>query len=275
MSQRSPIEPFGVRIRLSGRVVAGRLLPPLVPLVAVAAVLEALVRLGAVKPFLVPAPTQVLMALVDSCGPLLVATGQTAAGALIGFALSVLVGTGTAVGLSWSPLAQRALYPYAVFFQTVPIIAIAPLLVIWFGNDLDAVIASACIVSVFPVIANTLTGLRSTEAALCDLFRLYGASRWTTLWKLRLPAALPNTLTGLRIGAGLSVIGAIVGEFITTGSGLGGLLTVARQQQRTDLVFAGLLLSAVLGIAMFVAINLVSARCLRHWHPSEQSIVKH
>src|SRR5213075_2138516 len=130
------------------------------------------------------------------------------------FAGSALFGISIAVFLSSSRGIQRAFFPYAVFFQTVPIVAIAPLLVIWFGYGMRTVIASAFIVSIFPVIANTLTGLLSTDPALRDLFRLYGASPSATLWKLRLPAALPQILTGLRIAGGLAVIGAIVGEFI-------------------------------------------------------------
>jgi NitT/TauT family transport system permease protein len=154
-----------------------------------------------------------------------------------------------------------------VFFQTVPIIAIAPLLVIWVGWD-KTVAASAFIVSVFPVIANTLTGLLSVDPALRDLFTLYGASPLARLWKLRLPAALPSILTGLRIAAGLAVIGAIVGEFIT-GSGIGGIITISRTQQRVDKVFAGLLMATALGILLFLLINLISFLALRHWHASE------
>ncbi|MCS7034451.1 MAG: ABC transporter permease subunit, partial [Phycisphaerae bacterium] len=141
--------------------------------------------------------------------------------------------------------------------------------VIWFGFDADAVIASSFIVSLFPVIANTLSGLRSTDPALRDLFRLYGAGPLATLWKLRLPFALPSILTGLRIAAGLAVIGAIVGEFIV-GSGLGGLIQVSRQQQKVDKVFAALLLSSLLGIALFAVVDGVSRLALRHWHASEK-----
>jgi NitT/TauT family transport system permease protein len=170
--------------------------------------------------------------------------------------------------LSSSRAIQRAFYPYAVFFQTVPIIAIAPLLVIWFGYGMKTVIAAAFIVSIFPVIANTLTGLLSTDPALRDLFRLYGASPGVTLVKLRFPAALPQILTGLRVASGLAVIGAIVGEFIG-GAGLGSVVDVARTQQRVDKVFAAVLLASVLGLALFGLINLVSVLTLRRWHASE------
>jgi NitT/TauT family transport system permease protein len=130
------------------------------------------------------------------------------------------------------------------------------------------VVASAFIVSIFPIIANTLTGLLSTDPALRDLFQLYDAKRLATLFKLRLPFALPHIMTGLRIAAGLAVIGAIVGEFIT-GAGIGGSIMVSRQQNRVDKVFAGLLLASLLGIALFMVINLISRLALRHWHASE------
>ena len=154
------------------------------------------------------------------------------------------------MALAASPWIQRAFYPYAIFFQIVPIVAIAPLLVIWFGYGPRAVVAAAAVVSVFPVIANTLAGLLSVDPNLRDLFRLHGASRCATLWKLRLPWALPYLLTGLRIAAGLAVIGAIVGEFVG-GGGLGVVVLGAMRQQRTDLVFAAVGYASLLGLALF------------------------
>jgi len=249
-----------------------KLLPPLIPFVVVTLTLEWMVRAGVVASFLVPAPSAVFRALLDNRDELAAAMGKTSAGALVGFALSTLSGIVIAVLLSSSRAIQRSFYPYAVFFQTVPIIAIAPLLVIWFGYGMKTVIASAFIVSIFPVIANTLQGLLSTDPALRDLFRLYGASSTVTLVKLRFPAALPQILTGLRVASGLAVIGAIVGEFIG-GAGLGSVVDVARTQQRVDKVFAAVLLASVLGLALFGLINLISAVTLRRWHASEQETI--
>jgi len=243
--------------------------PALIPLIAVTAAAEFAVREGWVRAYLVPAPSSVLRAMVQDRGELLGAIAATSISAVTGFLLSAVLGIGIAVFLSSSRAIQRAFYPYAVFFQTVPIIAIAPLLVIWFGYGTRTVVASAFVVSIFPVIANTLTGILSTEPALRDLFRLYGASTWVTLVKLRFPAALPQILTGLRVSSGLAVIGAIVGEFIG-GQGLGSVVDVARTQQRVDKVFAAVLLASVLGLALFGMINLVSSLTLRRWHASEQ-----
>lgn len=246
-----------------------RIFPALLPLFAVVLIAETAVRAGWVRSYLVPAPSAVAQALFESRQELVGAVLTTSASALLGFVLSTIIGIAIAVFLSSSRAIQRAFYPYAVFFQTVPIIAIAPLLVIWFGYGIRTVVASAFVVSIFPVIANTLNGILSTDPALRDLFRLYGASTWTTLFKLRFPAALPQILTGLRVASGLAVIGAIVGEFIG-GQGLGSVVDVARTQQRVDKVFAAVLLASLLGLALFGLINLISYVTLRRWHESEQ-----
>ncbi|WP_224241449.1 ABC transporter permease [Hyalangium gracile] len=247
-------------------------LPPLVALVALLALWEGLVRLLGVQAFLLPPPSAVLTTAVHDARELAASAWVTAEAALIGFGLSALVGVLVAVVLASSRLLERALYPYTLFLQTVPIVAIAPLLVLWFGPGQRAVAASAFIVSVFPVIANTLSGVRSLDPALRDMFRLYGARRLATLLKLELPGALPNIFTGLRIASGLAVIGAIVGEFVAGFSegtaGLGILVLAAYRQLRTDLMFAAVLCAAGLGIVLFGTVSLAGTRLLRRWHPS-------
>jgi NitT/TauT family transport system permease protein len=239
------------------------------PLVLSIVVTEIAVRRGWVQAFLVPTPSNVVRSLYDNWPELWAATKQTLFGAVGGFALAAAIGVAVAIFLSSAEWVRRMFYPYAVFLQTVPIIAIAPLLVIWVGFDIKTVIASAFIVSLFPVIANTLTGLLSTDPALRDLFKLYGAGATGTLLKLRLPFALPNIFTGFRVAAGLSVVGAIVGEFIT-GGGIGGVIDVARTQQDVNKIFASLLLGSLLGIVLFGSVNLVSYLTLRNWHASER-----
>lgn len=248
-----------------------RIWPPILTLVIVLGGIELAVRRGWIASFLVPRPTDAARALISNATEIRDAFFSTAAAAGIGFLLSAIVGSAIAVLLFSSIWIRRAFYPYAVFFQTVPIIAVAPLLVIWFGGfGPGPVIASAFVASVFPVIANTLTGLLSVDPPLTDLFRLYRAGRFAMLLKLQLPFALPQIFTGLRVAAGLSAIGAIVGEFIT-GSGIGNLILVARQQRSIDKVFAGLFVASLLGVGMFAIINLLARVSLRHWHASERS----
>lgn len=245
-----------------------RIAPPVFTFVIGVALAELLIRGLGVSPLILPRPSAVLAAAIGESASLLPALAATARAVLLGLMLSSTVGVAAAVALASSPWVQRAFYPYAIFFQIVPIVAIAPLLVIWFGYGPRAVIAAAAVVSVFPVIANTLAGLLSVDSNLRDLFRLYGASRFATLWKLSLPWALPFLLTGLRIAAGLAVIGAIVGEFVG-GGGLGVVVLGAMRQQRTDLVFAAIGYASLLGLGLFAAVGAVSRVALRHWHASE------
>ena len=248
---------------------ASRVVPPLATFVVVVAAWELAVRALDVPRFLVPPPSAVLAALITDLAVLAGSTVTTARGALFGFFLSATVGTGAGLVLSLSKTLERSLYPYALFLQTVPIVAIAPLLVLWFGPGLRAVAVSAFIVSVFPVIANTLSGLRSVDPRLKDLFRLYGASRFATLFKLDLPFALPSMATGLRVASGLAVIGAIVGEFVAGfaegRAGLGITVLAAYRQLRTDLLFAAVMLASLLGLALFAAVSVVSGVVLRRF----------
>ncbi|HMI88971.1 MAG TPA: ABC transporter permease [Polyangiaceae bacterium] len=246
-----------------------QVVPPLATFVLIVVAWEIAVRALDVPRFLVPPPSAVLSALMTDLAMLAGSTATTARGALFGFLLSAVVGTGAGLVLSVSKTLERALYPYALFLQTVPIVAIAPLLVLWFGPGLRAVAVSAFIVSVFPVIANTLSGLRSVDPRLKDLFRLYGASRFDTLVKLDLPFALPSIATGLRVASGLAVIGAIVGEFVAGfaegSAGLGITVLAAYRQLRTDLLFAAVMLASLLGLALFALVNVASGVVLRRF----------
>jgi NitT/TauT family transport system permease protein len=245
--------------------------PPVLSFAAGTLLAELLIRLLHVPPYLLPAPSAVVAVMLDRAPDLLHAMLTTAIAATVGFALAVSIGILTAILMSTSRLVQRAVYPYMIFFQTVPVVAVAPLLVIWFGAGLQSVTICALIVSIFPIIANTLTGLLSTDPALADMFKLYRANWLETMLKLRLPSALPNIITGMRIAAGLAVIGAIVGEFVAAvldQPGLGVKLMEARRLGQTDFVFAAILVASVLGLTMFGAVNLFGHVVLRHWHAS-------
>lgn len=243
--------------------------PPFFTLLVGTALAEVVIQTLGISPLLLPAPSAVAIAAYQHSGALFSALAQTTRSVVIGLALSSIAGIAAGALLASARWIQRAFYPYALFFQIVPIVAIAPLLVIWFGYGARAVVAAAFIVSIFPVIANTLAGLLSVDPALRDLFRLYGAGRIVTLRKLHLPWALPFILTGLRIASGLAVIGAIVGEFVG-GGGLGVVVLEAMRQQRTDLVFAAIGYASLLGLFLFGLVSVLSHMALRRWHALEQ-----
>jgi len=258
---RATVEQSGLRE------LARAALPPALTFVIVVALWEGAVRGFAVPRFLVPPPSDVLNAGWTERATLAGALLTTAQGAGLGFLLSVSVGTSVGLLFSLSRWLERGLYPYALFLQTVPIVAVAPLLVLWFGPGLRAVAVSAFIVSVFPIIANTLAGLRSVDPRLSDLFRLYGATLSDAVLKLRLPSAIPSMMTGLKVASGLSVIGAIVGEFVAGFSegnaGLGITVLSAYRQLRTDLLFAAVLLASLLGLSLFALVSSLSTLLLR------------
>lgn len=215
-----------------------------------------------VPSYLLPSPTAIFHVTVRLWPDIWTATLSTGQSILWGLGLSAVIGISVAISFFLVPFLRRAILPFCVFFQTVPIISVAPLLVIWFGFGQPTVKASAFIVSLFPILASTLTGLQETDPLLTELMRLYKPSPLTMITKLQLPSALPYILTGLRISAGLAVIGAIVGEFIA-GGGLGSLIDSARTQQRVDLVFSGVLMSSVLALLLVFSIDIVSRLALR------------
>ncbi len=244
--------------------------PPVLVLIAGMLLLELYVRWADTPIYLVPRPSKVVSSLLDERGYLLAALWSTTKAALIGFASSAVFGVVIALVLASSVWVRRAFSPYTVLFQTVPIIAIAPMLSIWFAPGLKAVAACAFIVSVFPVIANTLAGLIATDLALVDLFRLYGAGRRATMFKLRFPSSLPSLLTGLRVAAGLTVIGTVVAEFLVgelgEEQGLGVVIVSASHNGHSDRVFAAVLLASALGLAMLAAVNLAGRMVLANWY---------
>lgn len=251
----------------------GRILWPVLVGATGLLVVEVFARSQWIPSYILPPPSAVLRALLIDATELWQAFLSTACSAIAGWILSLVFGFSAALLMSASKRLRWAFMPYATFFQTVPVVALAPVLVIWFGFGRPTVIASSFIVSVFPVIASTLLGLRSTDALLVEVFLSYRASPRDVFWKLRLPAALPTVFSGLRVAAGLAVIGAVVGEFIA-GGGLGEVVDAARTQQRLDRVFAAVSLSSLLGLVMVSAINYVSMRSLRSWHESESGSLR-
>jgi NitT/TauT family transport system permease protein len=188
-----------------------------------------------------------------------------------GFVLAAVGGIGLAILFSQSRIIESALYPYAVILQVTPVVAIAPLLLIYLPQPL-AVLACAWIVAFFPVLANTTLGLNSVDHNLIALFDLYKASRWQVLWNLKLPAALPQMLAGLRIAGGLSLIGAVVAEIAagSAGAGSGLAYRIAESGYRLNIprMFAALFLLSLAGVAIFFVLSALSHLVLHRWHES-------
>jgi len=246
-----------------------RILPPLMAFVVVTLAAEIITRATHAPAYLFPRPSAVIRTIVLDRDGLAAAFWNTSQAVLMGFAASAVLGILLAIALASSRLLRRAIFPYTVFFQTVPVVAIAPLLVIWIGPGLHSVTVATLIVAVFPVITNTLTGLLTTDPALEDLFTLYGSDRFSRLLKLRFPSALPSIFSGLRVSAGLAVIGTIVSEALVgqllNGEGLGAMLRGANQSGHADRVFALVLLSSLLGLVLFGAVNLAGKLLLKAW----------
>ena len=225
--------------------------------------------------FLLPGPMTVAVAFVDDFEIILQGAIITFREALTGYILAITMGITVATIMSLSKIMERSLYPYAILLQTVPVVAVAPLIVLWFGFEERSVIIISLIISLFPIINNTLLGLKSTPITLVELFQMHKSSKFTSFFKLRFPSAIPNIIAGMRISAGLSVIGAIVGEFIIgSGSedgGLGVQIIYAQAELETPLVMALILTATILGFAFFMTASALGYYLLHNWHESEIS----
>jgi NitT/TauT family transport system permease protein len=232
---------------------------------------DLVVRLKGIPPYVLPGPGLVAQTLVSDWPVLSGSLLTTLVTTFEGLALAVIGGIGLAVLFNQSRVLEYSLYPYAVILQVTPIVAIAPLLLIYLPQP-AAVLACAWIVAFFPVLANTTLGLNSVDHNLINLFELYGASRWQILAHLKLPAALPYMLGGIRIAGGLALIGAVVAEIAagTAGAGSGLAYRIVESGYRLNIprLFAALLLLSVTGIVLFFALSLVSHLVLRRWHES-------
>jgi len=229
------------------------------------------VLLYAIPPYVLPGPGLVARTLVSDWGLLSDSLLATLVTTLEGLLLAVAGGIGLAVLFNVSRLIEYSFYPYAVILQVTPVVAIAPLLLIWLPQQ-AAVLACAWIVAFFPVLANTTLGLNSVDHNLADLYRLYGASRSQMLFRLKLPAALPYILGGVRIAGGLSLIGAVVAEIAagSAGAGSGLAYRIAESGYRLNIprMFAALILLSITGIVIFFALSGLSHLLLRRWHES-------
>jgi len=247
-------------------------LGPIVALVLFLSIWQFVPMLLDIKPFILPKPTDVIAAAAADWALLWPAIRITITESLIGFLLSAAIGIAISVVLASSRILEISIYPYAVILQTIPVIAVAPIVVIWFGSGFNSIVIISFLIGFFPIISNTLMGLNSVDKNMQELFTLYNASKWKTMWKLRIPAAMPYIMTGLKISSTLSIVGAITGEYIAgIGGGKGGLgyaITVAAVQLKTPYLFACGIAAAVFGICFYLIVNLFAHLMLKSWHES-------
>jgi NitT/TauT family transport system permease protein len=236
---------------------------------------ELIVSFKGIPPYVLPAPSLVFATLVSDWPVLSGSLAVTLIITLEAFVLALIGGIGLALLFNLSRLVEYSLYPYAVIMQVTPVVAIAPLLLIYLPQQ-TAVLACAWIVAFFPVLSNTTLGLNSVDHNLVDLFRLYGASRTQVLWRLKLPSALPYILGGVKIAGGLSLIGAVAAEIAAgaagAGSGLAYRISESGYRLNIPRMFAALVLLSVVGILIYFALLFLSHLLLRRWHESALSL---
>jgi NitT/TauT family transport system permease protein len=249
-----------------------KILAPLAIGIVMLAIWEITVRINEIPVYLLPGPLLIVETLFKDWSSLSVSLWVTVQITTLALAVAVALGVSISVLFSQSKWIELSFFPYAVILQVTPIVAIAPLIIIWVDDIRIALLICAWIVAFFPILSNTTLGLNSADHNLINLFQLYGASRWQTLRFLRLPAAMPYFLGGLRISGGLALIGAIVAEFVAgTGgraSGLAYRILESGYQLQIPRMFAALLLISMTGIAIFLCLSLISHLCLRKWHES-------
>ena len=223
--------------------------------------------------YVLPSPSAIAKALSDNFSSLMAALASTLTVTLQAFVASTVLGVATAIAFSQSRLLERTLYPYAVILQVTPVVAIAPLILIWVGFERInlALTIIATIVAFFPILAGATLGLKSADFNLVDLTRLYGATRLQTLWRIRLPTALPYLLSGMKTAGGLALIGAVVAEFVAgsgTATGLAWRIVESGNRLEIATLFAALALLALTGVLIFAALSLLEWWLLRRWHES-------
>jgi ABC-type nitrate/sulfonate/bicarbonate transport system permease component len=244
---------------------AGRVLPPLVFSLLVLGAWQAYTELADISPLLLPSPWEVAQSVVDNASLFARNALVTLQEILIGFALGSAAGIALAVLLTYSRLAERAVYPWLVASQMVPIVAVAPILVVWFGFTIVPKVIVVALVCFFPIVVNTIDGLRAVDPEMVRLMRTLGMSRPRIMRSVRVPSALPYLFSGLKVAMALSVIGAVFGEWVGASEGLGYLMLALNNQLATTELFAAVLVLSVMGIVLFFLVGLVE-RLVIPWH---------
>lgn len=249
--------------------------PPIAVGVALLALWETAITAFAVPVYVLPGPLAIGSALVENWADLLVGLTVTLQVTLTALLLAAMSGVAIAVLLAQSQRLEQALFPYAVILQVTPIVTVAPFVIIWVSDVFTVLLILAWMAAVFPVLSNTLTGLKSVDVNLRELFRLYGATRWQTAVRLSLPSALPYFLAGLRISGGLALIGTVVAEMVAgtagTQSGLASRLVEASYRLELPRALACFVLLGAAGVGIYMGLDWFSNRVLRRWHDSART----
>lgn len=230
---------------------------PVLILMAVLGTWEVYVYIQDIPSFILPPPSKIVVTLFEERAQLLSHSFVTLQEMLLGFALAVSVGVPLAVVMFEFPILEKAFYPYVIGSQTVPVFAIAPLLVLWFGFGIASKVMMAAIIVFFAIVLTTLDGLKSTDPDTVNLFKILRATRWQILWKVRIPTALPFIFSGAKIGISISTIGAVIGEWVGASAGLGYLMLYANSTLEVDLVFAAIFCLTFLGLGLFALMSLL------------------
>ena len=248
-------------------------LAPTILFIFVTILIELIVIGFKVSPFILPRPTVVLESFMENFNALAVAGWNSFIISICGFLLSLVVGIFIALIMAQSRLIERSLYPYALFLQCVPIVALAPVFIKWFGSGMPSMIVISFVISLFPIITATVNGLTSVKKEYLEMMKLYGADWKQILFKIRFPSAVPYMITGARVSAGLSVVGAIIGEFFTGKSdakGIAYLIRLNDEHMDTPYFFATTLAAAILGLVIFSLTGIISKIIIKTGHFEER-----
>ncbi len=231
---------------------------------------EAICHLTGVRPYILPAPSVVWTELIHD--PLWLAenTAYTLGAALVGFAISVALGLLLSIGIVYSRILDQTLFTSLVATNAIPKVAIAPLFVLWIGTGVESKVLMAVLISIFPMVVDSVVGLRSVDPGMLDLARTYRGSNLQMFWKIRFPNALPSIFAGMKVAISLSLVGTIVGEFVGSNWGLGFVILQAQGQFNTPRVFAAIIVLSVLGTLLFQLIDLIERRAMP-WHVSHRN----
>lgn len=245
-------------------------LRPVILIIVLVGIWDLAIRLFHVPAYLIPPPLQVARELATQWPMLLKQSSYTTLATVGGFALSIAFGIPAAIAIASSKTVESYVYPLLVFSQSVPKIAIVPLFVVWFGFGILPKVIAAFLLGFFPVVVSTVLGLKSVESEMFDLARSMGASRTKTFFKISLPQALPSIFNGLKVSITLAVVGAVVGEFVGSNSGIGYVLQTANGNFDLPLMFAALVVLSAIGVLLFFIIDLIE-RYTIPWHASHRS----